>query len=158
MTRAQHVWAANKMYEAYFLYYEKHGGMPDEEVALAIHQKLFLVVHGWAPRTSFEEFEKICSKRVQKYEARIRRDMANGVTSESFKKKPKKTPEEKLAAKEKKNAERQRRRAKKRAQAAAGCLLFEQDDQFAYIAGYTSNGIPYGVTWEEAEGEPGEDL
>ena len=24
-----------------------------------------------------------------------------------------------------------------------------QDDRFAYIAGYTSGGAPYGVTWEE---------
>ena len=23
------------------------------------------------------------------------------------------------------------------------------DDDFAYIAGYTSSGVPYGVTWEE---------
>ena len=25
------------------------------------------------------------------------------------------------------------------------------DDTFAYIAGYTSNGVPYGITWEEME-------
>lgn len=24
-----------------------------------------------------------------------------------------------------------------------------QDDTFYYIAGYTSGGVPYGVTWEE---------
>lgn len=33
-----------------------------------------------------------------------------------------------------------------------------QDDQFFYIAGYTSGGAPYGVTWEEMELEPYEDL
>jgi hypothetical protein len=26
-----------------------------------------------------------------------------------------------------------------------------QDDTFYYIAGYTSGGAPYGVTWEEME-------
>ena len=26
----------------------------------------------------------------------------------------------------------------------------ESDDYFYYIAGYTSNGVPYGITWEEA--------
>lgn len=27
----------------------------------------------------------------------------------------------------------------------------ESDDQFCYIAGYTSSGAPYGVTWEEMD-------
>jgi len=27
--------------------------------------------------------------------------------------------------------------------------LIESDDTFAYIAGYTSGGAPYGITWEE---------
>lgn len=29
-----------------------------------------------------------------------------------------------------------------------GCVP-ERDENFAYIAGYTSGGVPYGVTWEE---------
>ena len=29
--------------------------------------------------------------------------------------------------------------------------LFESDDTFAFIAGYTSGGASYGVTWEEME-------
>lgn len=28
-----------------------------------------------------------------------------------------------------------------------------QDDRFFFIAGYTSGGAPYGVTWEEMEDE-----
>lgn len=28
---------------------------------------------------------------------------------------------------------------------------FESDDTFAFIAGYTSGGAPYGITWEEME-------
>lgn len=27
--------------------------------------------------------------------------------------------------------------------------LTESDEVFAFIAGYTSGGVPYGVTWEE---------
>jgi len=35
----------------------------------------------------------------------------------------------------------------------------DQDENFAFIAGYTSGGAPYGVTWEEWEAlEPGESL
>lgn len=29
--------------------------------------------------------------------------------------------------------------------------LPEQDENFAFIAGYTSGGAPYGITWEEWE-------
>ena len=31
------------------------------------------------------------------------------------------------------------------------CQTSESDDTFAFIAGYTSGGAPYGVTWEEME-------
>jgi hypothetical protein len=30
-------------------------------------------------------------------------------------------------------------------------IELESDDHFAYIAGYTSGGAPYGITWEEQE-------
>ena len=35
--------------------------------------------------------------------------------------------------------------------------IIEQDETFYYIAGYTSGGAPYGVTWEEMGLEPFED-
>lgn len=32
------------------------------------------------------------------------------------------------------------------------CMLFAaQDENFAFIAGSTDNGFPYGITWEEQE-------
>ncbi|ALS27143.1 hypothetical protein IJ21_17420 [Paenibacillus sp. 32O-W] len=31
--------------------------------------------------------------------------------------------------------------------------LFEQDENFYFIAGYTDGGVPYGLTWEECEAE-----
>jgi len=34
----------------------------------------------------------------------------------------------------------------------------DQRDQFFYIAGYTSGGTPYGVTWDEMGLEPWEEL
>ena len=30
-------------------------------------------------------------------------------------------------------------------------LLYGSDETFAFIAGYTAGGFPYGITWEEAE-------
>ena len=36
--------------------------------------------------------------------------------------------------------------------------LPDQDGRFFYIAGYTSGGAPYGVTWEEMGLEPWQSL
>ena len=36
--------------------------------------------------------------------------------------------------------------------------LPEQDDTFFFIAGYTSGGAPYGVTWEEMGLDPWEKI
>ena len=33
-------------------------------------------------------------------------------------------------------------------------ISWDSDETFAYIAGYTSAGFPYGITWEELEEEP----
>ena len=48
-------------------------------------------------------------------------------------------------------APKQRKKAKKR---LAEGYNEEQDDMFYYIAGYTSGGAAYGVTWEEIGIEP----
>lgn len=29
--------------------------------------------------------------------------------------------------------------------------IFDSDEVFAFIAGYTSGGVPYGITWEEMQ-------
>lgn len=47
---------------------------------------------------------------------------------------------------------------KKRAKKAAKAEPLEQDDTFFFIAGYTSGGAPYGVTWEEMGMESWDDL
>jgi hypothetical protein len=47
---------------------------------------------------------------------------------------------------------RQKRLARKEAE--FDNLYSDSDDTFAYIAGYTSGGVPYGVTWEEIGEEP----
>ncbi len=56
-------------------------------------------------------------------------------------------------------AKKARRRAKRKA-AKEGVPLFhpDQDDHFFYIAGYTSGGAPYGVTWEEMGLSPWESI
>ena len=52
---------------------------------------------------------------------------------------------------------KKRKRAEKRA-ALERTLHPDQDEHFAYIAGYTNWGFPYGLTWEELEMLESEDL
>ena len=35
-------------------------------------------------------------------------------------------------------------------------LQIEQDENFSYIAGYTSGGFPYGNSWEETDDDQNE--
>jgi len=53
-----------------------------------------------------------------------------------------------------KEAKKAKRRAKKEAGGNTKIVTIEQDDRFYYIVGYTSGGVPYGVTWEEMGLEP----
>ena len=50
------------------------------------------------------------------------------------------------------------KRKPKRKKTEESVSLPEQDDRFFFIAGYTSGGAPYGVTWEEMGLEPWEEL
>lgn len=46
--------------------------------------------------------------------------------------------------------DKSRSKRKKKKQAELSAPLFEQDEYFYFIAGYTPGGAPYGITWEEA--------
>ena len=123
-----------------------------------ICKRLFAAVQSLAPKTEYEEFYKIVEKREMSYEERILRDIQNGITLETLlAKKHKKTPEEKATvAKQKKKQRRARRKKETRDNLAKEEIL--QDDRFFFIAGHTSGGAPYGVTWEEMGLKPWEDL
>jgi hypothetical protein len=43
-------------------------------------------------------------------------------------------------------------RARQKEKYAARPSLRDWDDEFAFIAGYTEGGTPYGITWSEWEG------
>jgi hypothetical protein len=54
-----------------------------------------------------------------------------------------------------KKAKRKRIREQKRMQKDIPIFHEDQDNTFYYIAGYTSDGAPYGVTWKEMGMLPG---
>ena len=66
--------------------------------------------------------------------------------------KPKKTSVEKAAIQKAKNEARR----KKKKLLATQSAIPDQDDKFFFIAGYTSGGAPYGVSWEQMEMDSGE--
>ena len=53
-------------------------------------------------------------------------------------------------------AENQKRKAEKKQKQRQNSTVIS-DERFAFIAGYTSWGFPYGITWEEMEDEESED-
>ena len=149
---------ADKTYKMYLKFYLENQRMPDAAEMNDMCKRLFTEVQLLAPKTEYKEFYRIVEKREIGYEARILKDIQNGITLETLiAKKHKKTPEEKAAvAKQKK----QQRRAKRKKEARDNLTEEEilQDERYFFIAGYTSGGAPYGVNWEEMGLKPWEDL
>lgn len=56
-----------------------------------------------------------------------------------------------LRASEAARLENRRRRSERRTAHEEGPLELESDGVFAYVAGYTAAGLPFGLTWEELE-------
>ena len=140
------------MFEAVCKYYKEHQQMPPEELLESMCRELYPKLHGTAPKASFEDLLAVFRKKQVHFAERIEK---NGLP-EPPKPKVKKTEAEKLAIK------RARRRAKKKKLKAQQERLNDlpdwQDDRFFFIAGYTSGGAPYGVTWEEMGLNPWEKL
>lgn len=149
---------ADKTYSLYLKFYLEKHRMPDSMEMNDICKKLFASVQALAPKTEYEDFYKIVEKREKGYEERILKDIEKGITLETLTtKKQKKTPEEKAVVMKRK---RQQKRAKKKKEERVSQVAEEmyQDDRFFFIAGYTSGGAPYGVTWEEMGLKPWEDF
>ena len=149
---------ADKTYKMYLKFYLENQRMPDAAEMNDICKRLFVEVQTLAPKTEYEEFYKIVEKREMGYEERILRDIQNGINLETLMaKKHKKMPEEKAVLMKQK---KQQRRAKRKKEAKANSAAEEiyQDDRFFFIAGYTSGGAPYGVTWEEMGLNPWEEM
>ena len=110
---------------------------------------IFTKIQGRGLGLSYETVHDVFLKKQARFAERIEK---NGLP-EPPKPRVKKTEAEKLAIK---RAARKRKKARLAAQEQQS--LPEQDGRFFYIAGYTSGGAPYGVTWEEMGLEPWEEL
>ena len=149
---------ADKTYSMYLTFYLENQRMPDVSEMNDICKRLFATVQVLAPKTGYEDIYKIVEKRTLGYESRILKDIQDGITIETLNtQKQRKDPEEKVAVvKQKGQQKRAKRKKKVRDNLNKEEIL--QDDRFFFIAGYTSGGAPYGVTWEEMGLKPWEDL
>ena len=130
-------------------YYQEYGQMPAGDDLERLSKRAFAKIQGRGLGLSYETIYDVFMWKQARFTERIEK---NGLP-EPPKPKVKKTKAEKLAIK---RAARKRKKAKKAEQEQQ--RLPEQDDRFFYIAGYTSGGAPYGVTWEEMGLEPWEEL
>lgn len=128
-------------------YYLERGQLPDEVEQYKNHRRLYQSVLVLAPSAAFEGFEKLCQKRVFGHEGRVNADITKGVTLDSLHK-PKRTLVEKASIQKAKNEARRKLRKKKKLLAGQS-IRMDQTDEFCFIAGYTSGGVPYGVAGEQ---------
>lgn len=120
--------------------------MPESEEFETPCQTVYVKVRSANYRVTYDEIRQLYVKRLDAYALRVQRDTEAGITLESLTKQPK----------QKKTGKAPRPRKKKKREPAA--TKSWQDDRFFFIAGYTSGGAPYGVTWEEMGLEPWDDL
>ena len=126
---------ADWMYRETLRFFLQYQRMPEAEEFETLCQTIYVKVQSANYRVAFDEIRQLYAKRLDSYTKRIQRDTEAGVTLESLTKQPK----------QKKTGKAPRpRKKKKREPPEPECW---QDENFFFIAGYTSGGAPYGVTW-----------
>lgn len=128
---------ADGMYRETLRFYLEHQRMPEAEELEQLCQSVYIKIRSGNYRVVYEEIRTLYEKRLEKYALRVQRDVEAGVTLEAFSKQPKQ---------KKTGKARRLKKIKKREHEE---LEAWQDDRFFFIAGYTSGGAPYGITWEE---------
>ena len=128
---------ADWMYRETLRFYLQYQRMPESEEVETLCQTVYAKVRSANYRVAYDEIRQLYAKRLDAYALRVQQDVEAGITLESLTKQPK----------QKNTPKSPRKRKKKKREPAA--MESWQDDQFFFIAGYTSGGAPYGVTWEE---------
>ena len=137
---------ADWMYRETLRFFLEHQRMPEADEFELLCQIVYAKVRSSNYRVAYDEIRQLYAKRLDAYALRVQRDVKEGITLESLTKQPK----------EKNTPKPPRKRKKKKREPAA--TESWHDDRFFFIAGYTSGGAPYGVTWEEMGLEPWEEL
>ena len=129
-------------------FFQTNGRMPDtDEDCETVAQKVFNHVSGL--RVPVEEIHAVyLRKRPHIIERLTISGMPGHIRSHEEIKEL-----QRIRAERKANVKCRKNRPKKK----PGLPFMDQDDTFFFIAGYTSGGAPYGLTWEEMGLEPWEE-
>lgn len=140
---------ADFMYEETQKFYERFGYMPySKEDSDAVVEKVYNRVTGLGVWISYDEVYTEYRKKRQHYVDRLENSgLPNHIV----------VHKEKALQKQEQPTPSKNPKRKKKKEVTESPLL-EQDDRFFFIAGYTSGGAPYGVTWEEMGLEPWEEI
>ena len=129
-----------------FLQEKKH--IPNNKESIQIAEIVYRRVQGlgfWIP------YEEVLNEYQKKSPHMLQRLKESGLPQHLL---PKTIPSTATGNTSKSKMHKSGRRKKKPKELS----LPEQDDTFFFIAGYTSGGAPYGVTWEEMGLEPWEKI
>lgn len=137
---------ADFMYEETQKFYEQFGYMPySKEDSDAVVEKVYNRVTGLGVWIPYEEVYTEYRKKRQHYVDRLETaGLPDHIVAHT----------EKALQKQEQPTQNKKPKRKKTPESP----LLEQDDRFFFIAGYTSGGAPYGVTWEEIGLEPWEEI
>ena len=142
---------ADFMYQETKIFYDTNGQMPiTTEDFDTVAKRVYSRVTGlgfWIP---YEEVYQAYLKKCKHYIERLE----NAGLPEHLQVREQKAMEN---ARKKTNTPAPKRKPKRK-KTENNFSQPEQDDRFFFIAGYTSGGAPYGVTWEEMGLEPWEEL
>ncbi len=123
-------------------FYRLHNRMPSEDELNVLAKIVFVKIKGAAIWVPYDEFLAAFQKKLNHFHDRI----LIGGLPEIREKKLKQAIVKKSGKKKK---------SKNKHETVNNDF---QDDNFLYIAGYTSGGAPYGVTWEEMRMNPYEEF
>lgn len=138
---------ADYMYRETLRFYSKNARMPNESECDNICRTVYQKIEGMVIWVPYDDVLKQLLKKQSDYEPRIFADVENGITEKSLEK-----PKKSVSIEKDKKVRKKKKRVKEEIE------LSSQDDRFFFIAGYTSGGAPYGVTWEEMGLEPYESI
>ena len=140
------------MYRETDLFLREKKQQPDNAEVIQIAERVYCRVQGlgfWIP---YGEVLNEYQKKMSTYSPAITRIRFATALASQNKNEPSADPMSTSKEKQRKTKGTQTAKAKKK------LPLPEQDDTFFFIAGYTSGGAPYGVTWEEMGLEPWEEI
>ena len=133
---------AEWMFEQVYTYYQKHHSIPSNDVCHLLVDLVYQKICNYSIWVPYDEVIKRFLSGLPKWEIRIKEKDIPALSKPETKSKQKETHQ----------------RKKKKATVISDIPDINQDDTFYFIAGYTSSGVPYGITWEEIALKQFEDI